>query len=207
MEYISGGDVYQHLSMTEAFQEERAKFYAAEIMLALNFLHSRHIIYRDLKPENILITGDGHVKITDFGLAKELKTETECEERTKTFCGTNEYLAPEVILGKSYGESVDWWALGVVLYEMLAGWPPWTDENKKTLFKKILSEPLCTDDLNFSDNANDLLQKMLKKRVKDRIKPENIKKHPFFATINFDKLLAKEITPPFKPTLVIPIAY
>lgn len=203
LEYVCGGDIFQHLSISEFFPEARAQFYAAEIFLALEFLHSKNIIYRDLKPENILLDKDGHIKITDFGLAKELKAESKDEERTKTFCGTNEYLAPEVILGQSYGESVDWWAFGIVLYEMITGWPPWTDENSKELFKKILSSPLVLDHPNLSIASKDLLEKMLRKRISERIKPEEIKKHSFFAAIDFNKLLIKEIPPPFKPELVV----
>lgn len=192
--------MFQHLSLEEYFTEPRAQFYAAEIILALDFLHSKSIIYRDLKPENLLIDAEGHIKLTDFGLAKELQLSGTDAPRTKTFCGTNEYLAPEVILGLSYGESVDWWALGIVIYEMLTGWPPWSDENRETLFRMIIKEPLCTD--NLTPVAKDLLKRMLAKRVEDRIKPCDIKKHPFFASINFERLLAKEITPPFKPDLV-----
>jgi serum/glucocorticoid-regulated kinase 2 len=199
LEYAYGGDIFQHLAAVEYFPEYRAQFYAAEILLALEFLHSKNIIYRDLKPENVLIDAKGHIKLTDFGLAKEL--EISEARRTKTFCGTNEYLAPEVILGELYGESVDWWALGIVIYEMLTGWPPWTDDNRETLFKRILTEPLPINE-RLSATAIDLLKKMLVKRIKDRIKPANIKKHPFFASINFEKLLAKNVEPPFVPTLV-----
>lgn len=202
LEYVPGGDMFQHLSITECFSEARAQFYAAEIILALEFLHSKNIIYRDLKPENLLIDAEGHIKLTDFGLAKELQTTESSAPRTKTFCGTNEYLAPEVILGLSYGESVDWWALGVVVFEMLTGWPPWSEESREMLFKRIIAEPLCVDDERLSPNAKDLLRKMLVKRIEHRIKPCDIKKHPFFSSVNFDKLLAKEVTPPFKPDLV-----
>lgn len=192
--------MFQHLSLEECFTESRAQFYAAEIILALDFLHSKNIIYRDLKPENLLIDAEGHIKLTDFGLAKELQLGETNAPRTKTFCGTNEYLAPEVILGLLYGESVDWWALGIVIYEMLTGWPPWSDENREILFRMIIKEPLYTD--NLTPVAKDLLKKMLAKRIEDRIKPHDIKKHPFFVSINFEKLLAKEITSPFKPDLV-----
>lgn len=196
--------MFQHLSLTEYFPEERARFYAAEVLLVLEFLHSRNTIYRDLKPENILIDKDGNVKVTDFGLAKELSiNDVNGKGRTKTFCGTNEYIAPELILGQPYGESVDWWSLGILIFEMLTGWPPWSDENRDTLFKQILFEPICTDDEKLSPDAKDLLQKMLKKKPEERIAPADIKKHPFFASIDFEKLLAKKIEPPFKPDLVL----
>ena len=203
LEYVCGGDLFQHLSLVEVLSEERARFYAAEIYLALAFLHSHSIVYRDLKPENVLIDLEGHVKLTDFGLAKELQhKEHDEKECTKTFCGTDEYLAPELILRQSYGETVDWWALGILLYEMLTGWPPWSEDNRKILFDKILTEQLPLSHPNLSADAKDLLRKMLRKRPEDRIKPADVKKHPFFATMNFDKLLAKEIPPPFKPELV-----
>lgn len=206
LEYVCGGDLFQHLSMCEVFLEPRAKFYAAQILLVLEFLHSRNIIYRDLKPENVLIDKDGNIKITDFGLAKELNIDgPECQLRTKTFCGTIEYLAPELIIGMPYGKSVDWWALGILIYEMLTGWPPWSDENRDTLLKKILLEPLHTDHENLSPEAKDLLEGMLRKKHEERINPADIKKHPFFASIDFDKLLAKQIEPPFKPELVLSI--
>jgi serum/glucocorticoid-regulated kinase 2 len=194
--------MFQHLALCEFFSEQRAQFYAAEIFLALEFLHSKNIIYRDLKPENLLIDADGHIKLADFGLAKELQIREENAPRTKTFCGTNEYIAPEVILGQSYGESVDWWSLGIVTYEMLTGWPPWSDENREVLFKRIILEPLPFDHENLTSTAKDFLQKMLVKQVEDRIKPSDMKKHPFFSSISFDKLLAKQIAPPFKPDLV-----
>ncbi len=181
--------------------EERARFYAAEIFLALDFLHRRHIVYRDLKPENIMIDSSGHVRLTDFGLAKELVIQ---EKGTHTFCGTDEFLAPELLLHKPYGDSVDWWALGILIYEMITGWPPWEDENRRQLFDKILGQPLPLSNAHLSADAKDLLGKMLRKHPEDRIKPDDIRKHPFFATIDFERLLMKEAVPPFKPDLVSP---
>eukprot|EP00829_Urostomides_striatus_P015531 TRINITY_DN4899_c0_g1_i1.p1 TRINITY_DN4899_c0_g1~~TRINITY_DN4899_c0_g1_i1.p1 ORF type:complete len:243 (+),score=61.11 TRINITY_DN4899_c0_g1_i1:56-784(+) len=157
-DYICGGDLFLHLKNAEMFTEERAKFYAAEILLALEFLHKRHIVYRDLKPENVLIDLDGHVKLTDFGLSKEL-----VEGKTNTFCGTDEYLAPEIILNEPYNESVDWWALGVLLFEMLTGWAPWEDNNRKGLFGKIVKLPVDLTHKNISESAGDLIKKMLAK--------------------------------------------
>ncbi len=194
--------------MVEFFSEERARFYAAELYMALDFLHKRSIVYRDLKPENILVDPSGHVKLTDFGLAKELQRNEQDEEqkqgRTKTFCGTDEFLAPELILRQAYGESVDWWALGVLIFEMITGWPPWESENRKVLFDKILAEPVPLSHPNLSADAKDLIKKMLRKRPEDRIKPDDIRKHPFFASIDFEKLMAKEVPAPFKPDLKSP---
>ena len=200
-DFISGGELFQHLKAAEFFDEKRACFYAAEILLALEFLHKRRIIYRDLKPENILLDTEGHVKITDFGLAKELRGDRG-QARTNTFCGTDEYLAPEIILNEPYDESVDLWALGILIFEMLTGWAPWQDANRKALFDKIVREPLDLSHKNLSANAKDLLSKMLMKRTQSRIKLPEIKKHPFFAGIDLNRLFMKAIPPPFKPALV-----
>ncbi len=201
-DFISGGELFQHLKAAEFFPEPRACFYAAEILLALEFLHKRRIIYRDLKPENVLLDAEGHVKITDFGLAKQLKDDPE-HSRTTTFCGTDEYLAPEIILNEPYDESVDLWALGILIFEMLTGWAPWQDPNRKALFDKIVRLPLDLSHKNLSTNAKDLLGKMLVKRPQSRLKLPDIKKHAFFSSIDFNKLFMKSIKPPFKPALVI----
>ena len=161
-DYIPGGELFQHLKNTEYFPEERARFYAAEILLALEFIHNKHIVYRDLKPENVMLDAEGHIKLTDFGLAKELE---ESHGVTNTFCGTDEYLAPEIILNQGYNESVDIWGLGILLYEMLTGWAPWQDDNRKALFEKILNAPLDLSHANLSPNAQDLLKHMLEKEI------------------------------------------
>lgn len=199
-DYIPGGELFQHLKNTEYFTEDRARFYAAEILLALEFLHSKHIVYRDLKPENVMLDAEGHVKLTDFGLAKDL---AECHGVTATFCGTDEYLAPEIILNKGYNESVDIWGLGILIYEMLTGWAPWQDDNRKMLFEKIVNSSLDLSHPNLSPNAQDLLKNMLEKDVHKRIRsPTDIKKHPFFAKIDFVKVFMRAIKPPFKPEIV-----
>lgn len=116
LEYIIGGEVFSHLRKAGRFSNEMTKFYAAEIVLAVEYLHTMDIIYRDLKPENLLLDRAGHIKITDFGFAKKV------EDRTWTLCGTPEYLAPEIIQSKGHGKAVDWWALGILIFEMLAGY-------------------------------------------------------------------------------------
>jgi len=199
-DYIQGGELFYHLDKSQYFTEERTRFYAAEVLLTIEFLHSRKIIFRDLKPENILLDQSGHIKITDFGLAKDFTNGTK--EKANSFCGTAEYLAPEIVQAKEYDKSVDYWALGVLIYEMLTGAPPFEDDNRINLYNKILHAVPDLKHPNISVPAADLLKRMLEKDPKDRIRAEEIKKHLFFKTIDFTKLLMKEITPPFKPEQV-----
>jgi serine/threonine protein kinase len=196
-EYVQGGELFFHLDKSQYFTEERSRFYAAEVLLTLEFLHNQKIIFRDLKPENILLDQTGHIKITDFGLAKDFTATSK--EKANSFCGTAEYLAPEIIQNKEYDKSVDYWALGILLYEMLTGAPPFEDDNRNNLYNKILHAQPDFKHPNISVPAGDLLKRMLEKDIKARMKPEDIKKHPFFKTIDFTKLLLKEIQPPFIP--------
>ena len=136
MEYVIGGEFFTHLRKAGRFPNDTAKFYAAQVSLAFEYLHNCTIIYRDLKPENLLLDSDGHCKVTDFGFAKKV------EYRTWTLCGTPEYLAPEIILSKGHGKSVDWWATGILCYEMLAGYPPFYDEDPLGARKPAPSRPL-----------------------------------------------------------------
>jgi len=131
-DYVQGGELFFHLDKSQYFTEERARFYAAEVLLTLEFLHSKKIIFRDLKPENILLDTTGHIKITDFGLAKDFSG--KAKEKANSFCGTAEYLAPEIVKGIEYDKSVDYWALAILLYEMLTGAPPFEDDNRKNLY-------------------------------------------------------------------------
>mmetsp|Transcript_1390 Transcript_1390/g.1262 ORF Transcript_1390/g.1262 Transcript_1390/m.1262 type:complete len:133 (+) Transcript_1390:924-1322(+) len=128
MKFMRGGELFQHLRNSKRFEEKRAKFYAAQIVLALDYLHELGVVYRDLKPENILMDGDGHICLTDFGMAKVLKK----NEKTNSFVGTPEYLAPEIIDGKGHSFEVDWWALGIFTYEMLIGLPPFYNREQNT---------------------------------------------------------------------------
>ena len=137
--YTNGGELFHHLQNEGRFSEERSRFYAAELLCALEHLHSFHVIYRDLKPENILLDYNGHIALCDFGLCKLNMSESD---RTNTFCGTPEYLAPEILLAKGYGVQIDWWTLGVLLYEMLAGLPPYYDENHVSAYSETKEHTL-----------------------------------------------------------------
>jgi serine/threonine protein kinase len=160
MEYIEGGDLYYYLKKEKRFKEEVARFIFAETLLAIEFLHSQRVIYRDLKPENILVCPDGHIKLADFGLSKQVRL----NELTRTFAGTSEYLAPEVVKKKSYGPEVDLWELGIFLYEMLKGEPPFTDNNGRNhekIHEQIIKGCIAFTP-NFSPDSRDLIQKLLK---------------------------------------------
>ncbi|XP_067134197.1 ribosomal protein S6 kinase beta-1-like [Centruroides vittatus] len=202
LEYLSGGELFMHLEREGIFLEDTACFYLSEIVLALEHLHQEGIIYRDLKPENILLDAQGHVKLTDFGLCKESIQEGTM---THTFCGTIEYMAPEILTRSGHGKAVDWWSLGALMYDMLTGAPPFTAENRKKTIEKILKcklnlPPYLTPD------ARDLIRKLLKRQVNVRLgsSPENgqaIKCHPFFKHVNWDDVLARRVEPPIKPQL------
>ncbi|XP_063061602.1 RAC-beta serine/threonine-protein kinase [Engraulis encrasicolus] len=200
MEYANGGELFFHLSRERVFTEDRARFYGAEIVSALEYLHSCDVVYRDLKLENLMLDKDGHIKITDFGLCKEGITN---EATMKTFCGTPEYLAPEVLEDNDYGRAVDWWGLGVVMYEMMCGRLPFYNQDHERLFELILMEEIRFP-RNLSPEAKALLAGLLKKDPKQRLggSPEDAKEvmtHKFFVTINWQDVLQKKLVPPFKP--------
>ena len=159
LEYMPGGELYFHLSKEGTFSEIRAKFYCGEILIALNHLHVNGIIYRDLKPENILLDKDGHIRITDFGLSKNGIDANN--PKAYTFCGTPEYLAPEVLKNQGHTKAVDYWSLGAVMYYMISGAPPFYSRNKNETFRHVLSTPI--EPLpNVTDEANDLLKNLLR---------------------------------------------
>jgi len=197
MDYINGGELFFHLQREKKFPEDRVRFYAAEIAAGLEYLHHAGVIYRDLKPENLLLTNEGHIVMTDFGLSKEGLVGKD--DRTGTFCGTPEYLAPEVLEGKGYGKAVDWWSFGTLVYEMLTGLPPFYSEDVQHMYTKIMTAELEIPD-TMSPEAADLLSKLLDRDPETRLQePADIKRHPFFAPLDFDHLIAKKIQPPFIP--------
>ncbi|XP_050299292.1 RAC serine/threonine-protein kinase isoform X2 [Anthonomus grandis grandis] len=200
MEYVNGGELFFHLSREKVFSEERTKFYGAEIISALAYLHSQGIIYRDLKLENLLLDKDGHIKIADFGLCKE---DITYGRTTKTFCGTPEYLAPEVLEDNDYGRAVDWWGIGVVMYEMMCGRLPFYNRDHDMLFTLILMSEVKFP-RTLSADARSLLSGLLIKDPTKRLGggPDDAKQimaHPFFGSINWTDLELKKIPPPFKP--------
>ncbi|EAX97083.1 AGC family protein kinase [Trichomonas vaginalis G3] len=189
LEYAAGGELLHHLSNLPVVPIEDTKLYMAEVVLALQHLHTNHIVYRDLKPENVLLDKSGHVKLTDFGLCKEIT-----EEGAKTFCGTAEYLAPEVVLRLGYGFKVDWWALGVLLYEILFAGTPFYDDNQAVLFDNIVNEEPNYPKFGHKA-AIDLIKLLLQKEPENRPDFEQIKEHAFFKGIDWDKVLRKEVQP------------
>lgn len=204
LEYIPGGELFTRLKEEGKFSERRAQLYAAELVLGIGHLHQHGILYRDLKPENILVDSDGHLKITDFGFAKSF-IKKEGEIMTSTFCGTPEYLPPEVFRQLPYSRSVDWWSLGVILFEMLSGYQPFYNENPQKMCKAILFGKVEYPNY-FSANAKDLCSKLLEKDPKRRIgsgptDAEEIKKHDFFIGINWNNVINKKTKPRWIPTI------
>ncbi|XP_071023680.1 ribosomal protein S6 kinase beta-1-like [Oncorhynchus clarkii lewisi] len=202
LEYLSGGELFMQLEREGIFMEDTACFYLAEISMALGHLHLKGIIYRDLKPENIMLSNNGHVKLTDFGLCKESIHDGTV---THTFCGTIEYMAPEILMRSGHNRAVDWWSLGALMYDMLTGAPPFTGENRKKTIDKILKCKLNLPPY-LTQEARDLLKKLLKRNASLRLgagpgDSSEIQSHLFFRHINWDDLLAHKVEPPFKPFL------
>ena len=202
MPFIRGGELFQHLRTEKFFKEDKARFYAASMGIALEYLHNHGIVYRDIKPENILIGEDGYLKLIDFGMAKMLKG----NEKAMSFCGTPEYLAPEIITGEGHNRAADWWSYGILLFEMLCGIPPFYCENTERMYDLITNAELrFPKRIQLSENAKDLIKKLLIKKQDKRLGVEKgfeeIKSHPFFQGFDFDALLAKKLEAPFIPVL------
>ncbi|KAJ0121234.1 hypothetical protein J7T55_008397 [Diaporthe amygdali] len=202
-DYMSGGELFWHLQKEGRFDEKRAKFYIAELILAIEHLHKNDIVYRDLKPENILLDANGHIALCDFGLSKANLTKNDT---TNTFCGTTEYLAPEVLLDEQgYTKMVDFWSLGVLVFEMCCGWSPFYAEDTQQMYKNIafgkVRFPRDTLSLEGRNFVKGLLNRNAKHRLGANDDAEELKRHPFFNDVDWEALSKKVITPPFKPSL------
>ncbi|CDJ65456.1 AGC kinase, putative [Eimeria necatrix] len=197
MEFVNGGELFSYLRRQICVSVEQARLYAAEITLAFEYLHGRSVAYRDLKPENLLLDAQGHIKLTDFGFAKVVTG------RTWTLCGTHEYLAPESITRRGDGLQVDWWALGILLFEMLAGRPPFVDDTPLGIYKKIIAGKVEFPPL-FDSAAKSLVRRLLihepNKRygcLKDGAL--DVKNHKFFRGLDWGLCLRRQLRPPYKP--------
>ncbi|KAL3687779.1 hypothetical protein R1sor_014088 [Riccia sorocarpa] len=205
LDYLSGGELFFHLKEANRFDEDRTRFYAAQIVLGIGHLHSLGIVYRDLKPENILLDHEGHVKITDFGLAKSIMKPSTIRRIRESFVGTPEYIAPEVLRSCAQGRAVDWWSLGSMIYEMLYGLPPFYDPDPTTVYKKTLFQTLEFPP-SFSATAKHLLSQLLERDQDKRLggglrDADEIKEHPFFASVDWTALFSREISAPFVPII------
>lgn len=198
LDFCPGGDLGKIIAHERRFNEDRARLYAAEILLALQDLHKRDIIYRDLKPDNVVLDDNGHALLTDFGLSKE--GVLEVSKGAKSFCGSIAYLAPEMLRRVGHGKSVDWYLLGVLLYEMLVGTPPYFSGNKDELFNNIINGPLKLP-RSISTEAKNLMVSLLNRNPTRRLGagPEGaleIMKHPFFNSISWDEVAMRKTNPP-----------
>ncbi|GFF67138.1 hypothetical protein IFM60648_07348 [Aspergillus lentulus] len=200
MDFVEGGELFSLLRKSQRFPNPVAKFYAAEVTLALEYLHSQQIIYRDLKPENLLLDRHGHLKITDFGFAKEVP------DITWTLCGTPDYLAPEVVSSKGYNKSVDWWSLGILIFEMLCGFTPfWDSGSPVKIYENIIRGRVKYPPYLHPD-AVDLLSQLITADLTKRLGnlhggSEDVKNHPWFAEVTWDRLARKDIDAPYVPPI------
>jgi len=199
LDYCPGGELFFHLSRFRRFPERVARFFAAELVLALGHLHKRGIIYRDLKPENVLLDADGHIKLGDFGLAKAgIKHPFE---GASSMCGTPEYMAPEVLFQQGHGFCVDYWGLGMLVYEMMTGLPPWYTTDRSKLFKRLKSAPLEIPSF-FSQASAHYVGALLERNPRRRLGVTGIRaamEHDFFREISWKSLYAKRVRPPILP--------
>ncbi|KAJ7950132.1 Serine/threonine-protein kinase [Quillaja saponaria] len=199
LDFVNGGHLFFQLYHQGLFREDLARIYAAEIVSAVSHLHANGIMHRDLKPENILLGADGHVMLTDFGLAKQFDENT----RSNSLCGTVEYMSPEIILGKGHDKAADWWSVGILLFEMLTGKPPFSGGNREKIQKKIVTDKMKLP-AYLSSEAHSLLKGLLQKDASKRLGSgnmgsEEIKHHKWFKSISWKKLDAREVQPSFRP--------
>ncbi|XP_028808582.1 serine/threonine-protein kinase AtPK2/AtPK19 [Neltuma alba] len=199
LDFVNGGHLFFQLYHQGLFREDLARIYAAEIVSAVSHLHTNGIMHRDLKPENILLDADGHVMLTDFGLAKQFESDT----RSNSMCGTIEYMAPEIILGKGHDKAADWWSVGILLYEMLTGKPPFCGGNREKIQQKIIKDKIKLPAF-LSSEAHSLLKMLLQKDATKRLGSGTrgsleIKNHKWFKPINWRKLDSREVQPSFRP--------
>ncbi|XP_013138202.1 PREDICTED: ribosomal protein S6 kinase alpha-3-like [Papilio polytes] len=201
LDFLRGGDLFSRLSKEVMFTEEDVKFYLAELALALEHVHKLGIIYRDLKPENILLDADGHIALTDFGLSKLPPS----SDKAYSFCGTVEYMAPEVVNRKGHSFAADWWSFGVLMFEMLTGNLPFHGSTRHETMTQILKAKLGMPS-NLSEEAQSLLRALFKRNPLNRLGAgpngiEDIKNHEFFTSIDWEALVKKEVIPPFRPAV------
>jgi serine/threonine protein kinase len=204
LDYCPGGEIFSYLRRQRRFSEETSRFYAAEITMTIEFLHDIHgIAYRDLKPENILLDADGHIKLVDFGFAKQVDN-----RETYTLCGTPEYLAPEVIHNSGHGLAVDWWALGILIYEFLIGQPPFWDSNPLRIYEQIVEGRLRFP-ANMPPAAQNIITLLCKTNPSERLGhisggSTRVKSHPFFQDVIWDDLFYRRVKGPIIPRLSHP---
>ncbi|CAJ2503746.1 Uu.00g111400.m01.CDS01 [Anthostomella pinea] len=212
LDYVPGGELFSYLRRHRRFPEEWAQFFAAEIVLVLEFLHEKQggVAYRDLKPENLLLDSQGHVKLVDFGFAKRLGSRDDRPVETYTLCGTPEYLAPEVIQNKGHTTAVDWWALGILIYEFLTGYPPFWHQNPIEIYKQIIEKPvLFPAEPVISPNAQNVIRSFCTVDRSRRLGnisggSRPVKSHPFFQGIDWDALYKRQVRPPIQPNIRFP---
>eukprot|EP00096_Caligus_rogercresseyi_P002679 TRINITY_DN14911_c0_g1_i1.p1 TRINITY_DN14911_c0_g1~~TRINITY_DN14911_c0_g1_i1.p1 ORF type:complete len:393 (+),score=117.57 TRINITY_DN14911_c0_g1_i1:425-1603(+) len=200
-EFLRGGELFSRIEKETMFLEDVATFYLCEIILALEYLHGLDIIYRDLKSENILLTRDGHIKLIDFGLSKMGITP---DVSTKTFCGTVEYMAPEVIGRQGHGKAADWWSLGAFAFDILNGFTPFQSHNRQKLFEKIKKSTVKFP-AYMTPDAKDFIRKLLRKCQVKRLGSNGgseVRNHPFFRDIDWDKVYNRLYKPPYEPSAV-----
>ena len=197
LEYVPGGDLFAHLRNVGSIPLNDVTLYAAEIAVALNSLHMNHIIYRDLKPENILIDEEGHIKLTDFGLSKNYGEEIE-KSKSTSFCGTAEYLAPEIVAGEPYGFEIDWWSLGILIYEMLFKSTPFCSMNANRVYEKIQKSSIIFPGTVDKDVVS-LINGLTEKDPKKRFGYKEVMSHPLLKCYDVEKLCRKEYSPSYIP--------